>query len=159
MPLAEHFSDVTHQYAKQFQSTNESRLIEKQCPYNMPAKFNLTILVYASIYPSNTVNESIAFPLTCKKYENIKLFGRKLSSTSEVNEVKVSYVIATPVASTSPRPARICYFIQHSWNFDISNLFVVCDWPQLHPLHDVMGKPVEVWCYEVFEYSINLWKT
>ena len=44
MPLAEHFSDVTHQYAKQFQSTNESRLIEKQCPYNMPAKFNLTIL-------------------------------------------------------------------------------------------------------------------
>ena len=76
--------------------------------------------VYASIYPSNTVNESIAFR---KKYENIKLFGRKLSSTSEV---KVSYVIATPVASTSPRPARIRYFIQHSWNSDISNLFVVC---------------------------------
>lgn len=74
------------------------------------------------------------------------------------------YALALPLPVSSAhsvtldsniRPIMICYFIQHSWQLSetdqYSQTFAVCDWPQLHPNRHVMGKPVEVWCNDLFE--------
>lgn len=34
-------------------------------------------------------------------------------------------------------------------------LFAVGRWPQKHPHQHLMGKPVELWCLNVFESSFN----
>ena len=39
-------------------------------------------------------------------------------------------------------------------NFHII-IFAVCEWPQRHPSQHVMGKPVEVWCRNLFEAIFN----
>ena len=33
----------------------------------------------------------------------------------------------------------------------MTQTFAVVTWPQVHPAKDSVGKPVEVWCYDLFE--------
>ena len=83
---------------------------------------------------------------------------------------KVPYALAVPIesspTSTDPqaRPAKIHYFIQHSWLLNISveaephhysYILTVCTWPQQHPCCDIMGKPVQVWCKGLGDGGIN----
>lgn len=35
------------------------------------------------------------------------------------------------------------------------HLFAVVKWPQVHPQRYVMGKPIEVWCNDLFEPRID----
>ena len=37
----------------------------------------------------------------------------------------------------------------------ISQVFAVVKWPQVHPKREVMGKPVQVWCINSFEPFIE----
>ena len=85
------------------------------------------------------------------------LQGMKLSSQG-----KVPYALAIPVMQSDlndPRPIKILYFIQHCWILSetchFSQTFAVCKWPQQHPSRHVMGKPVEVWCKDLFETGMN----
>lgn len=183
MPLATEFRDVVCGHALQFQSTSESVIVENDHTFPLPGKYTLTALdsnevhfireVYAYLYPdmsAHFLNEENACPSTCKKYTHILLSGKKLSSTCEAMGGKVPYALAMPIesspTSTDPqaRPAKIHYFIQHSWLLNISveaephhysHILAVCTWPQQHPCRDIMGKPVQVWCKGLGDGGIN----
>ena len=84
--------------------------------------------------------------------------GKKLAST----EQEVPYVLATsPLESSDvPRPFQIDYFVKYLVLLPMSKvsatyLFAVGRWPQKHPRQHLMGKPVEVWCLNVYESSFN----
>ena len=54
------------------------------------------------------------------------------------------------------RPAYIQSFVEHTFlrsdgGSAESHLFVEVMWPQVHPQHYVIGKPVEVWCKDLYE--------
>ena len=80
---------------------------------------------------------------------------------------KVPYALAIPVMQSDlndPRPIKILFFVQHSWIVSVPNetetchfshTFAVCKWPQQHPNQHVMGKPLEVWCKDLFETGMN----
>lgn len=58
-------------------------------------------------------------------------------------------------------PAQVQYFISHSISLpssppiSYSHLFAIVRWPQLHPQRHAMGKPVEVYCNNLFEPMIE----
>ena len=109
-------------------------------------------------YATQIGNGSIELQSTCKKYFHVLMNGKKLAST----EQEVPYVLATsPLESSDvPRPFRIDYFVKHLVLFPMSEvsttfLFAVGRWPEKHPRQHLMGKPVEVWCLNVYESSFN----
>lgn len=94
---------------------------------------------------------------TCRKYFHVFINGKKLAST----EQEVPYMLATSLEDlANPRPFRIDYFVKHSVLIPMSevlttHLFAVGRWPKKHPNQHLMGKPVELWCLNVFESSFN----
>ena len=57
------------------------------------------------------------------------------------------------------RPARALYYMQHvvldSSNQPQPHIFAVVCWPQIHPSRGKIGKPVEIWCKDLYEPNIN----
>lgn len=56
------------------------------------------------------------------------------------------------------RPVKVSYFIQHTIVCPVSHepksyVFAYASWPMVHPKHFEMGKPVEVWCHNLYEPS------
>ena len=58
------------------------------------------------------------------------------------------------------RPAKIVHFIMHSLCIGDNRectMFAVVQWPLNHPRQYAMGKPVEIWCKNLYEpYIKNL---
>ena len=57
-------------------------------------------------------------------------------------------------------PARVLYYMQHHVVLDSSNqpqphIFAVVCWPQIHPSRGKIGKPIEIWCKDLYELNIN----
>ena len=105
-------------------------------------------------------------PATARKFTYMKLNGVKLSSVDDKSANP--FVFAAPLfpfsthSDISPRPAEIQFLIRYSFeiqsdcgNKHISHTFAVVDWPQVHPAKDSIGKPVQVWCNELYENAIN----
>ena len=165
---------------QQFQSISSSESRFENCSLQLPTKYTLTVLsdyqlkllrkAYAYLHPSKSdifLDERFSLPSTCKKYNTIHSNGIALSSSdsSGGNPGKVPYAYAIPLtqANLSHRteicPIKNRYFIQHAFHlldprskevFKFSHIFAVCKWPQHHPSQHVMGKPVEVWCRNLF---------
>lgn len=135
---------------------------------------SITVLkqLYSNLYPqymSLIAEDKLTIPSSIRKYQYIQMNGKKLSSVSEGSQARVPYVLAKPVFQFSPnnvsdnvRPVQIQYFVKHSFYIpstsnpphpDIHNscVFAFVQWPQIHPQKDVMGKPVEIWCNNLFE--------
>ncbi len=174
MPFADHFREVTVEYATNFNSIKPTQLLpdsHERATFTEPSKHSLFVLsesmltnlrsMYAKLLPDYATqigNGSIDLQSTCKKYFHVSMNGKKLASS----EQEVPYVLAIPPLESSnvARPFRIDYFIKHSILLPMSEvtstfLFAVGRWPQKHPRQHMMGKPVEVWCFNVYESSFN----
>ena len=183
--LSTHFRDTICGRAAQFQSISSSESRFENCSLQLPTKYTLTVLsdyelkllreAYAYLHPSKSeilLDERFSLPSTCKKYNTIHSNGIALSSSdsSGGNPGKVPYAYAIPLTQanlshrTETRPIIFFYFIQHAFQlldprskevFKFSHIFAVYEWPQHHPSQHVMGKPVEVWCRNLFEATFN----
>ena len=86
-----------------------------------------------------------------------------------MNNSKLSskdYILAEPVfmfpgdREKLIQPAKIIHFIKHSISFDDecsqrqSTLFAVVEWPIKHPRQNAMGKPIEIWCKNLYKPHI-----
>lgn len=85
--------------------------------------------------------------------------GKKLSSKRDKSG-KFPYILARPMFpfgnTADVRTAYIQNFVQHTFlrsdgGSAESHLFAEVMWPQVHPRHHVIGKPVEVWCKDLYE--------
>ena len=94
----------------------------------------------------------------------MKLDGVKLSSVED--KTANPYIFAKPFIPFSThsdieyRP-EVQYFVRYSFEVmcdsnstHITHTFAVVNWPQVHPAKDSVGKPVQIWCYELFESTI-----
>lgn len=113
------------------------------------------------VYVAN-LGSSENFPRTCRKYEYVLINNKKLPSSTQNCP---SYVMAKPLfpfpssnqlIMDNCRPTEVQYFIKHTFQSPQSgnshdHTFVICKWPQCHPNHDYMGKPVHIWCKNVYE--------
>ena len=78
----------------------------------------------------------------------------------ETNQESFPIILARPMFpfgnTADVRPAYIQSFVQHTFlrsdggSAEI-HLFAEVMWPQVHPQHHVIGKPVEVWCKDLYE--------
>ena len=78
----------------------------------------------------------------------------------ETNQESFPIILARPMFpfgnTADVRPAYIQSFVQHTFlrldgGSAESHLFAEVMWPQVHPQHHVIGKPVEVWCKDLYE--------
>ena len=171
MPFTEVFSECILQHARQYGSLSVT-MSEGQNIFSDPPKYTLFVLpsermavlksVYSLICPEICDHiETTVMPTTVRKFSYMWMDGVKLSSVSD--KAMNPYVIATPVtrfgaqSDISPRPAEIQCFIRHSFEvFDSANVththtFAMVKWPLIHPSKDSIGKPVQVWCHNLFE--------
>ena len=108
---------------------------------------------------------------TVKKYPGITWRGKCLTSSLNKN-VKNPFVFVVPpfsfghcrndaASEGEERLAEIEYFLLHSVTLPNSqqpnsNLLACCRWPLLHPNRHYFGKPVQIWCTDIYEtLSIN----
>ena len=123
--------------------------------------------LYKSLY--SVEEDSLDIPSFCKKYRTIQLDGKHLgsyksrsTSSSIVLVTWNSDLFGTPVASGISLPnnllraARIDYFLLHSVTINGANfehLLVSLSWFLYHPKFESKGKPITVWCHDLFEPS------
>ena len=129
--------------------------------------------LYSTLYPEYShqlLSGEIIIPTVYRKYSYIIWKGHRLKSTSHENSMN-PYILASPtfeftthnvdiytVCQECFRPAKIESFILHSIQLSasenpISHLLAFCLWPMEHPEHFRFGKPVEVWCRNLYEPS------
>jgi len=179
IPLVEGFSECVLQHARNFSSLSTGTS-EGSCQSNVfsdPTKYTLTVLpsermtvlksVYSQLCPEICDRiGSLVMPTTVRKFTYICMDGVKISSVSD--KAANPYILATPVTpfpcqpDIGPRPAEIQYFVRHSFEVSsapncvhVTRTFAVARWPQIHQSKDSIGKPVQVWCHNLFEISID----
>lgn len=123
-------------------------------------------------YSTEIMNGQIAISTVYRKYFYVTWKGHRLNSVGQ-DGTKNPYMLAAPVfeftTSTSTinaivstesdiRPAQLQYFLSHSITLPgsenpKSHLLANCLWPMKHPQRFSIGKPVEVWCKDLFEPS------
>ena len=77
---------------------------------------------------------------------------------------KNPYVLANPVFNFTSsrqsefegpvmRPAKLECFVEHSLDLGklVSHVFAVASWPMVHPQRNILGKPAEIWCSDIYE--------
>ena len=121
--------------------------------------------LYQNLY---SVDEHLFdIPSFCKKYRTILLDGRHLgsyksrsTSSSCILAIWKSDLFGTPVASGISLPinplraARIDHFFLHTVTINGANfehMLVSLSWFLYHPNFESKGKPVTVWCHDLFE--------
>ena len=149
------------------------------CPkgFSDPTNYTLTVLsseeitvltsAFALLYPDICdYLPTTVMPITARKFKYMKLDGVKLSSVED--KTTNPYIFAKPFISFSTHsdieyhPAEVQYFVRYSFEVmcdynstHITHTFAVVNWPQVHPAKDSVGKPVQIWCYELFESTMN----
>ena len=112
-------------------------------------------------------SSSIDIPSFCWKYRTIELNGKQLGSyrsrsvaSSCVLVLWKRDVLGAPIASgiTLPvdplRAARINFFLLHKASINGTpheHLLASLSWFLYHPKFDSKGKPITVWCHDLFE--------
>ena len=183
MDLLEEFGEVVLGHAKQFSSV-EPEIVDQNC-LTFPPRYCLILLdthlteelkrVYVGIYPQYSqflLESSEEFPLTCRKYEYVVINGRKLPSSSQNCPSYAMAKAVSPFPSCSGqvmaddcRPIEVQYFIKHSFcvpepaagsnQSNCQHTFAICKWPQYHPEHQYMGKPVQIFCKGMYEATVH----
>lgn len=127
----------------------------------------LLTALYQKRYPELSqqfCDQTIYVPSTFKKFSCLQRKGKRLESA--YNKNTVSYVVAEPLFrfTTSDaeefdgvlRPAKVEYFLEHSVQIAGElrhHLFAAVSWPMVHPQRFKIGKPVEIWCNNLYEPS------
>ena len=175
MPLFDDFGPCVSQHAKSFHSTDTTSkdYDATDIDFLEPTKYTCKVLctdevevlqkVYCSLYPQceSDIKEKKIKILTCVKvFSYVLMNGKKLSSARDTSG-KVPYILARPMfpfgnTAEDVRPAYIQSFVQHTFlrsdgGSAESHLFAEVMWPQVHPQRHVIGKPVEVWCKDLYE--------
>ena len=130
--------------------------------------------LYSELYPeysAEILNDQIYIPTMYRKYSYIVWNGHRLHSVNHKGSNN-PYVLATPLfkftTSTSTinaisctesvaRPAQLQYFLTHSISLsgsEKSHILAHCLWPMEHPMKSSIGKPVEIWCKELYEPAV-----
>lgn len=119
----------------------------------------------------NVNTSSVAMASVCWKYVSIKVNGNQLgayNSRSRASSVVLtqwkSELFGHPLLSDTGleevntpdllRAARINHFIYHSVSVEnsvSSYIFVSLSWYQCHPRMLYLGKPLTIWCHNLFE--------
>ena len=183
-PFFDIFGAAVSDHAKSFTSNiHVSRATESASVVTEPRKYKLSILcpdeidvlkkVYCKLHPqyqTAIIENKLTILSSVKRYSHIQLRNVKLSSVIE--NAKVPYVMAKPFFLSSSMDrihvqlAQIQYFIKHSLIIppslssssseeQQSYIFAVVKWPQIHPQRHSMGKPVELWCTDLFQHDMN----
>ena len=174
-PFNEFFSDSVVQHARYFSTIGSEASCDKG--FSDPPKHTLTVLPierirvhkssFSLLYPDIVdFLRTTLMPATAKKFTYMKLNGVKLSYFDDKSANP--FVFATPLfpfsthSDISPRLAEIQFFIRYSFeiqydcgNKHILHIFAVVDWPQVHPVKDSIGEPVQVWCQKLYENALN----
>ena len=134
----------------------------KRCVLDTEDLGNLKFL-YSKLH--NTSPSNIEIPTCSSKYNRVQIRGKQLGSFQSQSSCS-SLVIATwrselfgepltDVVPTDPlRVARINYFIQHNYlvnGVSHSQTLVSLLWFKYHPSHTILGKPLSIWCPDLFE--------
>lgn len=120
-------------------------------------------LVYSKMY-GHVLFDDHSMLTTFKKFSHLSWHGKQITSICYKGSHHVPYVYANySFGDDEPldlRPARVLYYMQHHMILDPSNppqphVFAVVCWPQIHPSRGKIGKPVEIWCNDLYEPNIN----
>ena len=145
----------------------------------LASKFVLSILssddliilrsLYAKLYPeysADICNGIIKLSSTYRKYASLTKNNKHINSMFKRSATNTYYVLACPVfsfTSSDPsefegnqRPVKLHYFMEHSLLLPgiekpQTHVLACASWPMVHPDRFAMGKPVEVWCHELYE--------
>ncbi len=121
--------------------------------------------LYSKFYSQDMESGETELPLSFQKMNVITVNGQKLESNAYYlaeSVLQFDTPLSQPVAGVThsqlqtSRPAKILYWAIHRFVPRGSSVPVVTVlarilWPQSHPEQFCMGKPVEVWCFELFE--------
>ena len=119
--------------------------------------------LYSELY--GTPSTSIELPSFCWKYQSLryneKLLGSHRSRSDSSSLVFVTWnckyfgPVLIPVTNNEiVRPARINSFLSHTITLggtNLNHILVSLSWFQFHPQVDYFGKPLSVWCHDLFE--------
>lgn len=167
-----------YEFFEYFQELIELNSVNKSNEVTLGGRYILAALsqdhvpivrrLYAKLYPDfsdDIASELICVPTTFRKYSYLTKNGKRINSMLKPS-AKNTYALAVPVFafSSSPpdfrvedlRPVRIHYFMEHSLLFPgmeepKTHLLANVSWPMVHPKRSALGKPVEVWCNELYE--------
>lgn len=123
--------------------------------------------LYSKLYPNYAAQFSegqISLSSTFRKYSDITWQGKNLTSTLNKN-AKNPFVFVVPLFfftisvptefKGKERLAVIDFFVVHSVVLpntqEPKSHLLACDkWPMVHPEHLYFGKPIEVWCHNIY---------
>ena len=168
MPHSNYFEDLVGNYNTATSNTgNDVKLGSKYLVATFSNEFQAVLKkLYVNLYPElkeQILSGSIHVSTIFKKYPFIIKNGQHIDTLMR-RVTKNPYVIASPVFDfpscqsepTQTRPAKLHYFVKHSiilpgLSEPQVHIFGVVSWPLIHPQHSVYGKPVQVWCHEIYE--------
>lgn len=119
--------------------------------------------LYSKLYGVSA--STIETPSFCWKYQSLKINGKLLGSYKSRSDSSslilanwnCSYFgpISIPIADTEIlRPARINCLLSQSISISgntLTHMLVSLSWFQFHPQIGYFGKPLSVWCHNLFE--------
>lgn len=128
------------------------------------------VKLYQIFYPSDVWESNIVS--TCFEYASITMNNKTYSSQSGSRKNSIvmidwnttilgppkSYADIPETASFTIRPVVVCYYIKHSLvinNITTWHMFAVVSWLVPHPKNVEFGKPVTVWCKDLYDNSIS----
>ena len=128
-----------------------------------PEEVEALRLVYSKMYSSVSWSDC-NIPTTVKKFSHITWYGKQITSVRFKSSHHVPYVYANysgDAGCLDLRPAKVLYYMQHCVAINNPStlpqphVFAVVCWPQIHPDRTKLGKPVEIWCKDLFEPNIH----
>ena len=121
--------------------------------------------LYRALYPSLMLESVIFTQSYCKMFSvtiNDQVFcaGQyALAKTTGSTETTASTTSSAPPHALV-RPAKLWHFAIHSVSVGestkITHGFAIVSWPMTHPDRNALGKPFEVWCFNLFDSNPSL---
>lgn len=123
--------------------------------------------LYSQLYDTSA---NIELPSFSWKYQSLRVNEKLLGSHKSRSDLSSLVLVAwncmyfgpvlTPVTDNEIlRPARINYFLSHHISINgtvLNHMLVSLSWFQFHPQKDYFGKPLSVWCHNLFEAGSHI---
>lgn len=98
-------------------------------------------------------------PSTIYKYSQVKV-SDEIYGSHNTRTNRSSYILARwcgrngRIDTTCLRPAHVIFYIKHSVIYQgsfVPHYFAFVQWFEQHPTRNLVGKPVELWCHDIYE--------
>ena len=124
------------------------------------SQLDLVKNLYHIFYPS-LVPESVIFTQSYRKILSVTINDQVFRAGQyALAENMGSSTTCTASNPSLVRPAKLWYFAIHSVNTSesekITHGFAIVSWPMIHPDRNALGKPFEVWCWNLFDSNPSL---